>query len=369
MRNLGSPWQQLERAWHKSIPAKLIGGIARTRDSTALTTAWSTFERAVKKQQKKTLSHVFDDLLSTNLGRHKTRFVVTTAAIEESVSDANAAQGNIGGSHGNDDHDESNESDADSDGPPPLVESSDSEPDAAPALNLRAIVASVDDAEDSDEPPPLFEVSSDEDAAATTNNFSDSDSDSSEDVDYSTEAPQFLPRPPSLRATRQASARRYASAGSSSSSSKPVRPRAPRPAHDPSKVRPDWEFGTRDGVREEEINDVGGQLKRKIKTRKERDAAMLAREEAGNIESSMGEETEEEMSPLEGHVFKVTRRVYDTFSQYLGSGLARTEVAWTDFLYAMDAIGWTPIRGAGSSWKFQPRGVLRLNVRLCRAST
>lgn len=31
----------------------------------------------------------------------------------------------------------------------------------------------------------------------------------------------------------------------------------------------------------------------------------------------------------------------------------------------MDAIGWSALRSAGSSWRFKPRGVLRQNRSIC----
>lgn len=75
-------------------------------------------------------------------------------------------------------------------------------------------------------------------------------------------------------------------------------------------------------MREEDVgNETKNDVKTKVKTRKERDDDMLAKEEAGIFESSMDDDTQEEGSPLDGHIFRVTKRVYETFEQYLGSGV------------------------------------------------
>lgn len=36
------------------------------------------------------------------------------------------------------------------------------------------------------------------------------------------------------------------------------------------------------------------------------------------------------------------------------SNRIRTEVAWIDFMYAMQSIGFQSLKGAGSTWKFRP---------------
>lgn len=341
LRALGHPWQNLERDWNKVTKASKIGDIVRNPSQDGLRVIWEKFERGVVKAEKKPLTQIFDELLTQAVAGHQTRFVLAKESVDTAENDA---EWRDEGHDGDDDGDEvyleeeasGSDDDNDSDGPPELTSpQSEDEVKAAPKTKAQAIVP---DEYDSDEPPPLYEVSTDDEPVLFTKKAvapesSDSDSDAgsetdSDDVDYSADRPlpqgarrvnvpaaaappprrRRVPRrPPTDTPTQQA----------------PVRAaRGVRPVHDTSRVRPDWEFGTRDGIRGEEVDEqVTARLK--VKTRAERDEARAAREAEGVYASTTEEDTEEEGSPLAGHTFKVTKRVYATFEQYLGVGVNR----------------------------------------------
>lgn len=115
---------------------------------------------------------------------------------------------------------------------------------------------------------------------------------------------------------------------------------------------------------EEESGPSGsnGTPRVKTKTRKHhRLAETLDSSEVGEESSSTDWDTSDSEGGrglLKDHRFKVIERVYKTFEQYLGIGqnISRTDVPWVDFLFAMDAIGFSGKKGAGSSWKFFPVG-------------
>ncbi|ORY81850.1 hypothetical protein BCR35DRAFT_304029 [Leucosporidium creatinivorum] len=375
LTQLGPLWQQLERCWSKSISPSMIGKVVRQKTPASLTAIWTKFEGEVQKQLKVKPGVLFDKLLSKNVEAHSTRFVVNGGQTTTTPAVPRPRAASAGD---------------DSDGPPGLEEDSDGGSSGPPSLYAS------DDDDDSDVPPALYAASSSDDDPDMPGLESEHSSDGedytfSDDELYAPSGPGARPPPrrqpparrpqlPIRRPPRQRPARPprqpvpEPQPGPSHSTQRPA-----RPAVDMSGLRPDHEFGTRDGIRP--ASPTGDEVdrprrKEKKKTRKERDETMLAAELAGMNTEEMSSATETD-TETEGQAFPsdlrfpVSEKVYATFEQYIGIGphISRTEVAWVDFLQAMRAIHFHPVHGAGSSWKFYPRGRIAGNVTMSLTAT
>lgn len=228
--------------------------------------------------------------------------------------------------------------DGDDDGPPPLISGSD------------------------DEIPPLEEYDSDYDRGPEISGDNSSDDEEPE------------PSRPQARPPRKVPSRKHVA--------RPVQP-GPSSGLAPSRRAGVDITNSQDWDEEEEEDEP--KRREKIKTRKvpvEKDgnaSDATMRGASGSEWETTDSESEREGLPAD-FKFKVSKRVYGTFELVLGgdnvvrhvaiissSNLpfsadvvllfttrTRTEVAWIDFMYAMQSIGFQSLKGAGSTWKFRP---------------
>ncbi|GAA6022310.1 hypothetical protein JCM11491_005259 [Sporobolomyces phaffii] len=299
LARLNPLWTSLERAWLRSASDDtLLRQVLKTNSRLSLDALWDAFDRHCVQDCRDLPDALFDKLATLD---------GTTPRVQEEAEPSEESQ-----PEGSDEED---------DGPPPLISGSD---------------------DDDDGPPPLV--------------AEDSDSDEER-------------RSTRLRSRRQV--RRLP----------PRRPAVPRPVQpgpssgvgpskrvqtlaDPSAITDPTMFGTRLGVRESSTEREARETtprRNKVKTRKARpvdegdssDATVAAG--SGTEWETTDSESEREGLPVD-FKFPVSKRVYETFELVLGGDrVVRTEVAWNDFTYAMQSIGFQASpTGAGSSWKFRP---------------
>jgi hypothetical protein len=337
----------------------------------SLNTIWKRFEDEVVKQLKAKPEVLFDRLLSEQVKPHGSQLLYRTVYSMNFSPDGNPSFNSHNEYH---DEEEEDEVDEDSDAPPALVDGSDDDTDSDASA-----IGNQYDEEDSDE---YSEEEEDSDEYGEEEDEEDSEYDGMpglEDQDSDVGAVPTRARVPPLpvRAARPAPRPRVprptqqepAPGPSHSTRAPPVN----RPPPDLSGVRPDHEFGAPDGVRPPSPVRFHRDKKVKKKTRATTEAI-----DPNATTTTEGETTEGETEMVEGHVFEVSERVYNTFEQYLGVGptisryvpypsysrsssdavRSRTDVAWTEFIHAMKAVGFTAIKTSGSSWKFHPIGRL-----------
>ncbi|GAA6034042.1 hypothetical protein JCM8097_000663 [Rhodosporidiobolus ruineniae] len=323
LSNVNTLWVALERCWIKSVTDQMAGTFIANASDAALQDIWTAFDRQCLRDQKKLPAELFDDLLSADPTR------------PASYQPAPA----------------SDESDNDDDGPPPLVEASSDEDDGPPPLVAES------DSDSDDGPPPLVSLPGE---------------DSSDDDGYAT--PRRTPQRPRLDPRRlQTAARKKKPVRRPAVPREPVREAQPGPSSGatPASRRVDsaavtdstaFEIQQRERERlEAEERDAGSPRKReKVKTRKGPSREEQEQEWETTATESSASETETEVALPEGVLFPVARRFYDVWEQVLGGeNVRRSEVAWSDFRQAMEAIGFLAEKGTGSRWKFHPRGVLK----------
>ncbi|GAA5909646.1 hypothetical protein JCM6882_008454 [Rhodosporidiobolus microsporus] len=335
-------WISLERCWVKSVSNDMAGHFIAQKDDTALQSLWSAFDKQCLKDCRALPEQLFDDLLSDKPAE---RAPAPTAS---------------------DDEDEGGESD----GPPPLVEISESESE-----------------DEDDGPPPLVQLS-DEDDLPDMDYGSEDDDDYSDDDEYRSVREEYAaslraaieegqsaratpPRPRLNRHRLAAQQRQQAprpaprepQPGPSSGTAPAASQRRAAPAVDEAALPDLHELEIRQRERERAAEaDAGqaqGQVRReKVKTRK--GPSGEDKEKEWETTESSASETETEAAWPEGLILKVSKRGYDVWEQVLGGeNIRRSDVAWTDFLMAMHQIGFQADKGSGSRWKFHPRGPLK----------
>ena len=290
----------------------LLRNVLDTSSRSSLDAVWTAFDRQCIKDCKYTPDRLFSRLATID---------GTTPREQEESSEES------------DSEDSDEEGSDEDDGPPPLISGSD---DEIPPLDQ--------DSDQEDGPPPLLQESSDEEGEKTS---------------YRTRRPAPARKAPSAR---RPVAARPTQPGPSSGLAPSKRTQTPI---DQSAVTDPALFGTRDGKREtfDEEEEEEPKKREKVKTRKGPSGAVEEDGETSDATvrgtSSSEWETTESESEREGlpadFKFKVSRRVYETFELILGGdGVVRTEVAWIDFRFAMQSIGFQSMKGAGSTWKFRP---------------
>ncbi|KAL8277155.1 hypothetical protein RQP46_010483 [Phenoliferia psychrophenolica] len=363
LTQLGPLWQQLERCWTKAITGSMIGKVIRRKTPESLTLVWTKFEAEVQRQLRDKPDALFDKLLTSKVEHHGTQRLNVGGRPTPAAARANAA-----------------DDDDDDDGLPALVAGDDDDSSGPPSPYMS-------DDDDSDMPPALQAESSDDDSDMPPLEAEDSSSESESEEEV---APARRPaprrviprRPPPARAPAPTPPR--APVQRAPRARPAPRPVAPEPAPGPSHTAvaggpaaPGFGGGldptaaARPRPRSPTEGPSPRGPKQKHKTRPEN---ALRRENVVGLEAAQGSssdwtntsdgdttETEGELTADGELIFRVSQRVYDTFDQYLGSSAVRTDVPWTEFLYAMKAIGFEGRKTVGSSWKFHPTGKIANN--------
>lgn len=361
----------------------MTGQFIKTRGDKELDALWSSFDGQAIKDCKALPGQLFDDLVANDPNRPANSFLQRNNHSDDYGSE--------------------------SDGPPPLVEISD------------------DEAPDDDGPPALVSGDGDEE----DNDDSDLDDDEDDPYNdqfelmqrefeaalgaYSAGTRAAAPTPPPARSTPpprprpaervltpeerrkirdEKAARRAAKVAAAAAAARPEPTAGPSSGVAPSR-RPGADGGILPSPsaasKAEEEETAARRRGEKVKTRKGRAGG----EDEGETTTTESETEDEAARRLpEDFRFKVSRRYYDVWEQMLGgenvrrcasfislsfplfpssetddSSLfpIRSDVAWQDFMQAMEHVGFQADKGSGSRWKFHPRGELRTRGTMCVA--